>query len=158
MTFSLLRRIARIPLAIRVATTWNSVHAMSVSGRYEDALALVETLPQREGTRIHWQVKRIQLRHLLEQDEWVADAAPRAIQAIGADREYSLAERAYFFAYVSYLLSLSKKQLTNRTHFAESNEIDYGKIRLDRIAPMWKRAFPMTNHPEWDERFGKALD
>lgn len=144
----------KLKTALAVAGATPRIWKFIDRGQYEDALAVIEALPEREHERLSWRVSKIQLRHFAKRDEEVVRQAPPLLHAIEVSRAHSEDIRKYLRAYVLEVARGSCARLPDCKSRFETP--DYEGIELKRVPGSWKREFPLSTHPEWPKQAGKS--
>ncbi|MBT9446206.1 MAG: hypothetical protein IV086_10945 [Hyphomonadaceae bacterium] len=133
---------------IQNAMDWDRYTQLSSKKRHDEALALIKSVPVRKRDGKAWKLAEIYELSLLEKHAEAYNSVSEFLASIGAAFALTTTQ-AYFRGFAQWCGSMAFRSLFPTQTIPRDLQIDFQSIPLIGVSSRWKRAFPLTCHPDW---------
>lgn len=130
------------------AVKWVRASSLYQDRRFEEALRVLRSIPERLRPPMMWDLSEIQILSYLHWDRETIDA----VNAFLMKWEYPTAvsdDRKYLLTYARWLGAIAFAYYAEGSPLPAAYEFDASRIALDQVKARYKRDYPLTIHPAW---------
>lgn len=132
------------------ALRWVQAGQLCSDGHFEEALRCARAMSENFRHGIEWRTFEIQQLALLHWDHETIEAVNAFVLKYEYPTERS-ADRTYLLAFAKWCGANALARYAPESPPASAFEFDLTKIVLSDVSARYKRRYPLTIHPAWDE-------